>query len=161
MNGAIIFDRDGVLIENSQHYYVWNQAQLQFVEGIFDNMQKLAAKGYQLFIVSNQGGISKGLYKKEDTEKLHQLILENFRAQGIEISDILYCPHHPSVENCLCRKPNALMIEKLMAKYQLDPTQTFLIGDSTSDMDAAQNAGIRGIKIEANSNMAKQILQLL
>ena len=161
MNRAIFFDRDGVLIDNHDHYYIWKSEQLEFIDGVFENLKLLQQKGFQLFIVSNQGGISRGLYLKEDILKLHDEMLYTFRKNQITISDILFCPHHSEKEKCLCRKPESLMIEKLIAKYELNPQASTMIGDSKSDMDAAANAGINGIRIVANQNMFPFISNLL
>jgi len=153
MNKAIFLDRDGVLISNLNHYYIWKQDQLEYVEGVFENLQMLTEKGFILFIVSNQGGISKGLYSKNDVMKLHEEMIHSFREKRIEIKEIVYCPHHPEIEECLCRKPGSLMIDKLIAKYKINKKNSYLIGDSKSDMQAAANAGIRGILINPNRNM--------
>ena len=153
MKKAIFLDRDGVLISNRDHYYIWKQNQVEYVEGIFENLKMLADKGFQLFIVSNQGGISRGLYSKKDIQKLHEELIQDFQKHGIEISEIVYCPHHPEVEKCLCRKPDSLMIDKLIAKYRINKEGSYLIGDSQSDMDAARQAGIQGIQIIPNQNM--------
>lgn len=158
MNKAIFLDRDGVLIDNQHHYYIWESVQLEFVEGVFENLRFLQQKGFQLFIVSNQGGISRSLYTKEDILTLHRELILTFRKNQITISDIAFCPHHPENEKCLCRKPESLMIEKLMAKYNIDPANSIMIGDSESDMKAALGAGIRGIRVAANQNMLPFIL---
>jgi D-glycero-D-manno-heptose 1,7-bisphosphate phosphatase len=150
---AIFLDRDGVLVDNSQHYYVWKSDQLTLVDGAIENLKILMQKGFQLFIVSNQGGISRGLYSKDDILKLHAELIQTFRANNIEIAEIVFCPHHPEVEKCLCRKPDSLMIEKLVAKYKIHKTDSYLIGDSLSDIEAAEKAGIQGIQIIPNQNM--------
>jgi D-glycero-D-manno-heptose 1,7-bisphosphate phosphatase len=150
---AIFLDRDGVLIDNSKHYYIWKTDQLTFVDGIMENLKMLMHKGFRLFIVSNQGGISRGLYSKDDILKLHTELIHTFRANNIEIAEIAFCPHHPEVEKCLCRKPDSLMLEKLIAKYNISKPDSYLIGDSQSDMDASEKAGIQGIQIIPNQNM--------
>ena len=153
MTKSIFLDRDGVLINNSEHYYIWNQEQLSLVEGIVENLQKLSASGFQLFVVSNQGGISRGLYSKNDVEVLHSELIGKFKENGIEIQEIVFCPHHPEIEKCMCRKPGSLLIDKLVAKYGISKEDSYMIGDSESDMEAAQKANIKGIKITANQNM--------
>ena len=150
---AIFLDRDGVLIDNSTHYYIWKSDQLNLIDSVIENLKMLSQLGYQLIIVSNQGGISHGLYSKDDIQKLHAGLIQTFRANDVEIAEIAFCPHHPEIEKCLCRKPDSLMIEKLMAKYQLDKDGSFFIGDSQSDMQAAEKAGIQGILITPNQNM--------
>jgi len=161
MNKAIFLDRDGLLISNQQHYYIWKSDQMEFVDGVFKNLQLLQENGFQLFIVSNQGGISRGLYSKEDVLKLHDELIEIFRNNKITITEILFCPHHGDNENCLCRKPEPLMIEKLIAKFELNRQESVFIGDSESDMQAAAGAGIRGIKIMSNQNMLPYISELI
>jgi D-glycero-D-manno-heptose 1,7-bisphosphate phosphatase len=161
MNKAVFLDRDGVLINNQHHYYIWDSAQLEFVEGVFENLRMLQQKGFQLFIVSNQGGISRGLYSKENILTLHAELIRTMRRNQIILSDILFCPHHSEIENCLCRKPQSLMIDRLIARYDLNPQQSTLIGDSESDMKAAAKAGIQGIRITPNQNMFPFIASLL
>ncbi len=158
---AIFLDRDGVLVNNSENYYIWKYDQLQLVDGVNENLKLLTDCGFLLFVVSNQGGISKGNYSKNDVRKLHARMTENFRNQGIEIQEIVFCPHHPEVEKCMCRKPESLLIDKLIAKYRLNQAVSFLIGDSESDMEAAQAAGVQGIKIEPNQNMYPYISFLI
>ena len=158
---AIFLDRDGVLVDNSKHYYIWNADQLNLIDGIAENLKMLLQKGFKLFIVSNQGGISRGKYTKKDIINLHDELIRTFRLNGIEITDIIFCPHHPDIEKCLCRKPDSLMLEKLIARHKIDKASSFFIGDSQSDMEAAANAGINGIQIVPNKNMYPFILSLL
>lgn len=105
---AIFLDRDGVLIDNQQHYYIWKSDQMKFVDGVFKNLQLLQENGFLLFIVSNQGGISRELYSKEDIMKLHDELIGIFRKNKITITEILFCPHHSDNEKCLCRKPEPM-----------------------------------------------------
>jgi len=158
---AIFLDRDGVLISNKDHYYIWKQEQLEWIDGVIENLKMLTLKGFQLFIVSNQGGIARGLYTKNEVMKLHEELMQTFRKSNIEILEIVYCPHHPEIENCLCRKPASLMIDKLIAKYNICKEDSYLIGDSDSDMEAAQKAGIKRIKINPNQNMYPFISDLI
>jgi D-glycero-D-manno-heptose 1,7-bisphosphate phosphatase len=153
MNKAIFLDRDGVLIDNSEHYYIWKTDQTRLIEGVAENLKILIMKGFHLFIVSNQGGISRGLYSKDDILKLHEELILTFRQNNIEITEIAFCPHHPEIEKCLCRKPDSMMIEKLIAKYRINKSDSYLIGDSQSDMYAAQKAGVQGIQVTPNQNM--------
>ncbi len=161
MKKAIFLDRDGVIINNREQYYIWKTEQMHLVDGIAENLQMLVLKGFQIFIVTNQGGISKGLYSRKDIQHLHQELTETFRKNQVEISEIACCPHHPEVEKCLCRKPGSLMIDKLIAKHGISKEGSYFIGDSETDMEAAKNAGIRGIRIIPNQNMYPHISFLL
>lgn len=160
MNKAVFLDRDGVLISNKNHYYIWRKSQVEYVDGIFENISNLAEKGFSFFIVSNQGGISKKLYTKSDSIKINKLIIEDFSKKGITIKDVLFCSHHNSVEKCLCRKPSPLMVLRLIARYKLPKENCYFIGDSETDMISAKKAGIIGIKIDSNSNMSNILNQI-
>jgi D-glycero-D-manno-heptose 1,7-bisphosphate phosphatase len=63
-----------------------------------------------------------------------------------------YCPHHPETSACLCRKPGSLMVEKAIAKYNIDPTKSFMIGDKERDVTCANGAGVKGYLIEPNQD---------
>lgn len=161
MTKAIFLDRDGVLINNSEHYYIWKSEQMSLVDGVPENLRYLQDKGFRLFVITNQGGISRGLYSKFDVEKLHDELKQLFKSQGIEITEMVYCPHHPDNEKCFCRKPEPGMIEKIVAKYRIEKKGSFLIGDHETDMEAAQRAGIEGILIPSNSNMFPRIFKII
>ncbi len=150
---AIFLDRDGLINDNSTAYYVYKIEEFKFNEGVFECLKVFCKKHYKLIIITNQGGIARGQYSKADVEKLHEYMLAELRKQNIEITDIFYCPHHSDVSKCLCRKPNSLLIEKAVAKYNIDKEKSVMIGDSDRDIEAAQKIGIKGIKTPANQNL--------
>lgn len=158
---AAFLDRDGVITNNSQHYYIYKIEDISFVDGIIDNLILLKNEGFQFFIVTNQGGISKKEYTMDDVENTHNFIKSVFTKSGIEIRDIMVCPHHDDIENCLCRKPKPLLIEKLIAQYNINKKESVFIGDSETDMQAASDAGIKGIKVKGNENMYPYIIKLI
>jgi len=152
MNKAVFFDRDGV-INKERGDYTFRIDDFIINEGVFDSMRLLSAKNYLLFIITNQGGISKGVYSMDDVEKLHKHMLSLFIKETIRIEKIFLCPHHHENENCLCRKPGSLLIEKALAIYNIDPLKSYFIGDRDRDIMAAQNAGVTGIKVESNQDI--------
>ncbi len=149
MNKAVFLDRDGVLIKERGEY-TFKIENMQLNPGVIESLQNLTEKGYLLFVISNQGGISKGIYTKEEADRINDEMLKQFEKANIDIKEIYYCPHHPDIENCFCRKPQSLLIEKALARYHINPRESFFIGDSDRDIEAAMNAGVKGIKIEAN-----------
>lgn len=153
-NKAVFLDRDGV-INRPETYYVWKKEDFFFNEHIFELLKKYQEKGFLLIIISNQGGVSKGLYSKENVEKLHQFMLKEFNERKIKIADIYFCPHHTDIENCLCRKPNSLMIEKAIAKYNITTEVSYLIGDSERDIEAGENVGLNTFLIKKNSKLPR------
>ncbi len=156
---AIFIDRDGVINDNSEHYYTYMNEQWKFNPGIINNLKHLQGLGYNLFIVTNQGGISRGNYTKDEVESLHNMVQNILLNEGITIIDIAICPHHNLLENCLCRKPKPLMLEKLIAKYNIDIENSWFIGDSKTDFEAANAVGLKSIIVPANTNIYEYIRQ--
>lgn len=153
MNKAVFFDRDGV-INHDPGDYTSSIEQFRILPGVFDFMKDCMDKGYYLIIITNQGGIAKGLYTHEDVSEIHQKLLFEASAAGIEIKDIYYSPHHDSVSNSISRKPGSLLVERALYKYKIDPGMSFFIGDKERDIFAGEGAGLKGILIPMNSNLS-------
>ncbi|MEN8118986.1 MAG: HAD family hydrolase [Bacteroidota bacterium] len=157
MNKAVFLDRDGVINSNANHYYVYKADDFKLNQGVIETLNLLIKKGYLLIIISNQGGVSKNKYSKADIEKLNEHINSLFTRSNIKISESYYCPHHSDIENCICRKPDSLMIEKAISRFNISIPDSFMIGDSERDIEAAEKLGIKGIKVKANSNLFEEI----
>jgi D-glycero-D-manno-heptose 1,7-bisphosphate phosphatase len=151
-NKAVFLDRDGV-VNREKGKYVRNIEDFRLNPGVLKSIKLLKVKAYKVIIVSNQGGISKGLYTKENLKCMHDLLIQQVRRMGADIDEIYICPHHSSIEKCLCRKPSGLMLEKAIARFDIDKSQAVFIGDADRDVEAANRAGIRGIKIDPNSDV--------
>jgi D-glycero-D-manno-heptose 1,7-bisphosphate phosphatase len=158
MKKAIFLDRDGTLNNNCDHYYIWRREELHLNPGVPEALAELQSQGYMLIVISNQGGISKGEFSSEDVELLHDYLRSILEAKGVYLDEIYYCPHHPMVENCLCRKPMPLMIEKAIARFGIDPASSWMIGDAQRDVEAGEAAGLRCIRIEPNCDL-RQVLE--
>lgn len=153
MQKAVFLDRDGVINSDVGHYYVYKPEAFIINEHLFDALVTWQERGFIFVVISNQGGISKKQYSKSDVDLVHEKLIEQASDKGIKFEEIYYCPHHSSVENCLCRKPQSLMIEKALDRFSIDRSKSYLIGDSDRDIEAAINAGIKGIKVAANQSL--------
>jgi D-glycero-D-manno-heptose 1,7-bisphosphate phosphatase len=153
MNKAVFLDRDGVINRKGGSYYIFRKEDFIFNEGIPEALRKLRDKGYLLIVITNQGGISKSVHTEEDTQKLHEYMTSALGMEGITITAVYYCPHHPDNETCECRKPGHLLFERAIAEHDIEREKSVMIGDSDVDIEAAARAGIRGIKITTNSNL--------
>jgi D-glycero-D-manno-heptose 1,7-bisphosphate phosphatase len=153
MNRAIFLDRDGVINRKGSGYYIFREEEFLFNKGVTDALKYFISKGYLLIVITNQGGIAKGIYTLAHLEKLHNYMKNKLKASDIELNDIFYCPHHPDISSCHCRKPGTLMFEQAIAKHNIDPKTSFMIGDSDIDMQAAKKMGIKGFLIPTNGNM--------
>lgn len=161
MTKAIFLDRDGV-INDGTLYYTYKIEDFHFNEGIFDGLRLLRDAGFIFIVITNQAGIAKGEYTKEDVEILHAYMCEEFKKEGIIITDVFYCPHYPDISGpCECRKPGTKMIDDAVEKYDIDRSQSFLIGDGSRDIEAATKAGIVGIKINKNESIVPYCKEIL
>lgn len=159
MKKVIFIDRDGV-INNNSLYYTYRIEDFRINPGVFETLKVLSEKGFNFIIISNQSGISKKVYSKDQVEAVHQFMLNEFSKNDISILEIYYCTHHSDVEACLCRKPRTLLLEKSIARFKISISDSFFIGDNETDVTAALACGIKPIKIESNSDL-RQVLEKL
>ena len=139
---ALFLDRDGVV--NVEKNYLHKIEDFEFIEGIFALCKKYEALGYAIVIVTNQSGIARGYYSEEDFKSLSTWMIERFRDEGIEITALYHCPHHPDISGaCSCRKPEPGMLLDAAKKYDLDLEASLLVGDSERDITAAHRAGVK------------------
>jgi D-glycero-D-manno-heptose 1,7-bisphosphate phosphatase len=151
MNKAVFLDRDGVI--NKEVNYVYRVEDFILTDDIIPSLKKLQEAGFIFIVVTNQSGIAKDLYSHEDVETVHAHMLSLMKESGIKITEIYYCPHHPDVEPCICRKPDSGMLEKAIARFNIDVKQSFMIGDKERDIQAAEKAGVRAFHIESDSSL--------
>ena len=149
MNKAIFLDRDGVI--NKEIGYVFRVEDFFLTDDIIPALKKLQDAGFIFIVITNQSCIAKELYTLDDVEAVHKHMLSLMTENGIRISEIYYCTHHPDVEPCICRKPDSGMLEKAIARFNIDVSKSFLIGDKERDIQAAEKAGVKGFLIESDS----------
>ena len=109
----------------------------------------LTDAGYGIIVVTNQAGSAKGLYKREDMNRLHHRFQE--KCDGL-ILHFYYSPWHPSVTESLTRKPGTLMIEKAMAKFSIDPSVSWMVGDRDRDLLPAKKLGFNTIQVKRDDS---------
>ncbi len=160
MNKAVFFDRDGV-INHDPGDYTYLLDEFKINDGIPENLKRLQDNGYLLILITNQGGISKKIYTHQHVEAIHKFLMDELNKFDVQLTEIYYCPHHSINEQCICRKPNSLMIEKALARFDIDPAKSFMIGDKMRDVECAENAGVKGIKVNLNEKIDKYIDQII
>ena len=136
---TIFLDRDGVV--NKEVRYLYRLSDFEFIDGIFDACLYFQKLEYKIVIITNQSGIARGYYNENDYRKLTEWMLGQFNDNGINILDIFYCPHDPE-SLCECRKPKPGMLIEAKDKYNVSMKDSWMIGDSESDIKAANAAGI-------------------
>ena len=147
MNRAFFLDRDGVI--NIDKNYVHRIEDFDFIDGIFELCKFASQLDFKIFVITNQAGIGRGYYTTDDFFKLTDWMLDQFNKHGIDIDHVYYCPYHPSAgigtykKESFDRKPNPGMILKAKKEFQLDLSNSVLLGDKNSDVEAGRSAGIK------------------
>lgn len=154
MNKALFIDRDGVINVDKVHVSI--KEDFEFTSGIFDLCRKYALEGYLIFVITNQAGIAKGLYSEKDFSSLTDWMIRQFDKNGIKISRVYHCPHHPDFTGpCKCRKPEPGMILRAIKDFNLDISSSVLIGDKESDLEAGRRAGIPETNLHNYLNLSE------
>ncbi|MHB1276932.1 MAG: D-glycero-alpha-D-manno-heptose-1,7-bisphosphate 7-phosphatase [Bacteroidia bacterium] len=152
MNKAVFLDRDGI-INKEIGAYVYRQKDFILNDGVEEALLFWQSRGYKLIVITNQGGIAKGMYTHDDVRRLHHYLEDLLNKAGVKLDAIYYSPHHSEISNSLSRKPGSLMIERALARYSIDPSQSVMIGDRPRDVEAAEGAGVRGILVDSNIDL--------
>lgn len=159
MRKGLLLDRDGVINrEIGRHVHRWED--FEILPDVPEFLRRASEWGFRIVIVSNQSGIAKGLYGHGTVRELHRHLVQELEKYGASISGCFYAPHHPSQGNSLFRKPDSLMLERALAKFDIDPDRALFIGDKESDREAGERAGIRTLRIEPNSSLLPYLKEL-
>ena len=150
---AVFLDRDGVL-NRERGDHTWRVQDFEINTDVPHVLKSFQEKGYALIVITNQSGIALEKYGHDDVATVHQYLIEQLAAYNIKIKAIYYCPHREDTGKCLCRKPGSLMLEKALARFNIDASKSFMIGDSKRDIKAAENVGVKGILIESNTSLS-------
>lgn len=128
-------DRDGIL--NYDYGYVGTLQRFKWIDQVFPVLSLLAARGYSLAIVTNQSGLARNYYTLSDFYDISFYMLDYLhKVHGLSV-EINFCPHHPG-SSCQCRKP----LPGMLLRYKITEMD-IMIGDQSSDMEAAATAGIK------------------
>ena len=144
---ALFLDRDGVI--NVDYGYVHKKENFDFIEGIFELVKAAQTAGYLSVVVTNQAGIGRGFYNDTDFNILTNWMKEKFEERGARIDAVYYCPYHPDKgigiyrRKSSWRKPAPGMLLAAANDHNIDLKKSILIGNSLTDIQAAQVAGIK------------------
>ena len=152
---AVFFDRDGTI--NIDKGYVHRPNDLVFVAGAIAAIKRVNKLGYYAFLATNQSGIARGYYTEADMHAFHEHLQRQLYAAGAHLDDIRYCPHLPDApipaykRKSDWRKPAPGMFLDLMRAWPVLRDKSFVVGDKEIDMQAAQAAGLRGLRFQGGS----------
>ena len=141
---AVFLDRDGVLIREVN--YLRRPEQVRLIKGSAEAVAGLRRAGLRVVVITNQSGVARGYLTLATLAKVHARLRRELRAKGARLDGLYLCPHGPD-EGCPCRKPKIAMIEAASKRLKLDVARSFLVGDTTTDLAAARNAGCAGLLV--------------
>lgn len=149
MKKCVFLDRDGVL-NQERGEYTFRKDDFLIIDGVKEALNKLKQKNYLLIVITNQAGISKGLYSIDEMNLCHNILYE----QIPDIIDAIYfCPYHPNQTNSIARKPGSLMFEKAIAKFKIDPGASWMVGDKERDLVPAKSLGIKTVLVGGSTSL--------
>jgi D-glycero-D-manno-heptose 1,7-bisphosphate phosphatase len=140
---AVFLDRDGVINEDNPNY-TYDLPHFKILPGVPEALEKLKSAGFLLIIVTNQSGIDKGIYSIDQMKACHEFLQSSCNRA---IDHFYYSPYHRTVTNSLLTKPGSLMFEKAIAKFNIDVSPSWMVGDRGRDLVPARLLGIKTIQI--------------
>jgi D-glycero-D-manno-heptose 1,7-bisphosphate phosphatase len=152
MNKAVFIDKDGTLIYDVP--YNADPSLIRLQEGAAPGLKQLKDHGYLLILISNQSGVAHGYFKEEALNGVREKLQHELRKDGVQLDGIYFCPHHPQgtvkqyAVNCECRKPRPGMIVEAARQFDIDLSQSWMIGDILHDVEAGNKAGCSTILID-------------
>jgi histidinol-phosphate phosphatase family protein len=160
MNKVIFIDRDGVINKDpagwTEHSYVTRWEDFHFLPGAKEALKLLSDNGYDIIIISNQGGVSKKHFSVEALDGITSKMLSEITIAGAKIKKVYYCIHQDS-DKCDCRKPKIGMFIRAEKELGIKAKGSFFIGDGKTDVDAGRTAGLKTILVLSGKTLPESI----
>ena len=153
---AIFLDRDGTM--NVSKGFISNADDLELIPGTVEAIKAINKSGALAIVITNQPVIARGECSFEELHNIHNKLKTLLGEKGAFVDDIFYCPHHPDKGfegevpelkfDCECRKPKTGMVDEAVKKYNIDLSKSYMVGDSTMDLELARNAGVKSVLVD-------------
>lgn len=157
---AVFLDRDGTI--NVEAGYIRELENLNLMPGAAAAIKRLNQLGIPAILATNQSGPARGYYPESWVHALHERLVALLAAEGAQLDDVFYCPHHPEgvvpefTQDCRCRKPETGMLEDAAARHDVDLSLSYMVGDKSTDVEVGQRAGCRTVLLR--SGYGEQVL---
>ena len=156
---TVFVDRDGV-INQERSDYVKSISELEIYPNVAKNIKLLKDAGFLVVVITNQSAVNRGIVTHETINQIHNSIQVHLKKYGTFLDGFYYCPHTPD-ENCNCRKPKSGLLEKAILELNVDLNSSWMIGDSDSDIEAADSVGCKAIKISDSFSLDNAVEKIL
>jgi D-glycero-D-manno-heptose 1,7-bisphosphate phosphatase len=156
---AVFLDRDGTLIHDVG--YLSRVEDVQWYPWSIDAIRLLNRAGFLVCVTTNQGGVGLGFYGADLVHRVHAEMAAAVESGGGRVDGFFYCPHHPLAvveefrAECDCRKPRPGMIRQAEARFAIDLSRSFVVGDKIADVGLAANVGARGLLVKTGYGCAE------
>ena len=150
-NKAVFLDRDGTI--NEEVEYLSDLKKFKLLPEVAPAIKLLNEHGFKVIVITNQAGVARGYFGEDKVKEIHQEMKRQLREKDAYLDGIYYCPHHPTEgigeykKNCWRRKPNPGMLEKAAKDFDLDLSQSYVIGDQLTDIKLGNNAGCETVLV--------------
>ncbi len=146
---AVFLDRDGTI--NRLVGYVNHPSRLRLLPGSAEAIARLNRLGIPAVVITNQSGVARGMFPEETVRETHRLLEKKLARKGAKLDGMYYCPHHPDAgkepRRCRCRKPAGGLVRRAARDLGLDPSRSFMVGDTPADILLGKNVGARSILV--------------
>jgi len=146
---ALFVDRDGTL--NPDLHYLREANRLELFRGVGNALSLAHDHGFLVVCVTNQSGVERGFYTREDVERIHGRLNELLRPFRARVDAFYYCPHVPE-SHCECRKPGTLLFRQAREEWNIELASSAIIGDRGLDIEAGRSLGLFTALVNAPGN---------
>ncbi|MGD9034654.1 MAG: HAD family hydrolase [Desulfobacteraceae bacterium] len=156
---AVFIDRDGTV--NEQLGYINHLSRFVILPGVSEAVRLLNKNNWWAIIVSNQGGVARGYYPIDLVDEIHAFLKSSLKEQGAIIDGIFFCPHHPAgvlpeySSECDCRKPETGLIDKAREAFDIDMSNSYVVGDRHVDIELASRLNLKGVLVKTGYGLGE------
>ncbi|MBD8028640.1 HAD family hydrolase [Ureibacillus sp. Re31] len=158
MKKAVFLDRDGVINEvlTNRVKFVNRPKDFYFLPGVPEAIKQLNNHFDYIFVVTNQGGVGLGYMKESQLINIHEHMIKELAKYGAIVHEVAFCPHKPKA-GCECRKPGSKMIIDLSRKYDVSLADSYMVGDTDTDIQAGYKAGTKTVFLGEKDPLADAV----
>jgi D-glycero-D-manno-heptose 1,7-bisphosphate phosphatase len=160
MNKALFLDRDGIINQKApEQDYIKSWREFKILPNVPEAIKLAKDHSWLIIAISNQRGIARGLMSKKTVDSIHRRLNEELEKIGTGIDRFYYCPHN--YNECQCRKPAPGLVLEAIKDFSIDPSKSWLIGDSESDRLCGERAGVKTKIIPVDGSLLEAIKEIV